>query len=353
LAVLSAGKDTTVGHWEHMGLVTTRPFPTYPDGFPEEVLLPFRQAIGRDVLGNKTASGTAIIEELGEAHLASGRPIVYTSADSVFQIAAHVEVVPLEQLYAWCEIARRILQGQHGVARVIARPFAGSAGAFVRTKDRRDYSLPPPSTTYLDLLEQAGIPVVALGKISEVFAGRGITAELKVASNAENLTLVTDLLRHRASAGRFDQGLLFTNLVEFDMAWGHRNVVDGFTAGLVAVDRALPGIVAALEPGDSLIISADHGVDPTTVSTDHSREYVPLLLYPRPADSPQAVYQGTLADTGATIYGSLAGLSPTLGGDLIPGGRPSRGWRSYTAAQSWPGRPDAALSCRVGPREAA
>ncbi len=286
LATLSSGKDTTVGHWEHMGLVTARPFPTYPNGFPEEVLAPFRDRIGRGVLGNKPASGTAIIGELGEAHLATGEPIVYTSADGVFQIAAHVGVVPLERLYEWCEIARDILREPHGVARVIARPFTGIPGAFTRTKDRRDFSLAPPSRTYLDLLQAAGVPVMALGKIGEVFVGRGVTTTIKVAHNDENLALVRDLLQHRSELGRFDEGLLFTNLVDFDMVWGHRNDVDGFAAGLAAFDAVLPDIVGSLGPGDTLVVTADHGVDPTTPSTDHSREYVPLLLYPRPAALP-------------------------------------------------------------------
>jgi len=352
LATLSAGKDTTVGHWEHMGLVTARPFPTYPDGFPGEVLGPFRERIGREVLGNKPASGTAIVEELGEAHLASGDPIVYTSADSVFQIAAHVGVVPLEQLYEWCEIARAILQGPHGVARVIARPFTGSPGAFTRTKDRRDFSLAPPSPTYLDLLQAAGVPAMALGKISEVFVGRGVTATIKASDNDENLALVRDLLQRRSERGRFDEGLLFTNLVDFDMVWGHRNDVDGFAGGLAAVDAALPGIIAALDRGDTLIITADHGVDPTTPSTDHSREYVPLLLYPRPALCPAGVYEGTLADTGATVYASLTGEAPPLGGDVLTACRPRRGWRSYTPAQPSAAGVGEGPPGRVGPAEA-
>ncbi len=352
LATLSVGKDTTVGHWEHMGLVTADPFPTYPGGFPEEVLAPFSARIGREVLGNKPASGTVIIEELGQVHLASGAPIVYTSADSVFQIAAHIEVVPLEQLYSWCEIARGILQGPHGVARVIARPFTGSPGAFVRTKDRRDFSLAPPSTTYLDLLRTAGVPVLALGKISEVFVGRGVTTKIAVASNDENLTLTRDLLQHRSERGRFEEGLLFTNLVDFDMVWGHRNDVDGFARGLAAVDAALPGLIASLDPEDTLIVTADHGVDPTTPSTDHSREYVPLLLYPRPAHCPPAVYEGTLADTGATVYAALTGRTPILGGDVLTACRPSRGWRAYTRAQPCPDGPAGWIPGRVGPAEA-
>ncbi len=352
LATLSSGKDTTVGHWEHMGLVTARPFPTYPYGFPEEVLAPFRDRIGRGVLGNKPASGTAIIDELGEAHLASGEPIVYTSADSVFQIAAHVGVVPLGRLYEWCEIARGILREPHAVARVIARPFIGIPGAFTRTEDRRDFSLAPPSPTYLDLLQAAGVPVMALGKISEVFVGRGVATTIKVAHNDENLALVRDLLQNRSELGRFDEGLLFTNLVDFDMVWGHRNDVDGFAAGLAAFDAALPDIIGSLGPGDTLVITADHGVDPTTPSTDHSREYVPLLLYPRPVRFPAAVYEGTLADTGATVYSSLTGRIPTLGGDVLTAGRPSRGWRPYTAAQPCPVGKAGWLPGRVGPAEA-
>jgi phosphopentomutase len=336
LATLSAGKDTTVGHWEHMGLATEKPFPTYPDGFPDEVLRPFVERIGREVLGNRPASGTTIIAELGAEHLATGRPIVYTSADSVFQVAAHTDVVPLEQLYEWCAIARELLQGSHAVARVIARPFTGRPGAFVRTKDRRDFSLAPPGPTYLDLLHDAGVPVLALGKVGEVFVDRGVTAKIKVASNDENLSLVRDLLRGSSERARFDEGLLFTNLVDFDMVWGHRNDVDGFAAGLAAVDAALPDIVSALEPADALLVTADHGVDPTTVSTDHSREYVPLLLYPRPPACPAAVYEGTLADTGASVFAALTGRTPPLGGDPVSAFRPSRGWRRCTPAISCP-----------------
>lgn len=340
LAPHSAGKDTTVGHWEHMGLITAQPFPTYPDGFPAGVLEPFSQRIGRGVLGNKPASGTAIIDELGAEHMATGRPIVYTSADSVFQIAAHVDIVPLEQLYEWCAIAREILQGPHAMARVIARPFTGSPGEFVRTKDRRDFSLEPPSPIYLDLLRQAGVPVLALGKISEIFLGRGVTTKIKVASNTENLSLLLDLLRGTSDKAVFDEGFLFTNLVDFDMAWGHRNDVDGFAAGLEAVDAALPEILGALGPDDRLIISADHGVDPTTVSTDHSREYVPVLLCPRPGGAPQAVYEGVFSDTGATICEFLTGDAAPLAGRSLYRLEPERGWRPYTPTLAMrPGEP--------------
>lgn len=352
LSPLSAGKDTTVGHWEHMGQVTTRPFPTYPNGFPPEVIEAFNAVTGRGVLGNKPASGTAIIEELGERHLADGWPIVYTSADSVFQIAAHIDVVPLEQLYEWCEAARRLLVGEHALARVIARPFEGRPGAFVRRKERRDFSLEPPRPLYLDLLEAASVPVLALGKISEIYMGRGVTAALKIGSNAENLALVLDLLRGTSDRATFSEGLLFTNLVDFDMVWGHRNDPDGFAAGLEAVDAALPGILAALGPDDRLLITADHGVDPTTPGTDHTREYVPLLYYPRPDDAPQAVYEGGFADTGATVYECLVGEPTELAGAPAQRLAPKRGWRPYTATVPSPYDPAQRWPVRVGAEQA-
>ncbi len=353
LAPSSAGKDTTVGHWEHMGLVTQQPFPTYPEGFPDGVLGPFTERIGRGVLGNKPASGTAIISEFGEQHLATGQPIVYTSADSVFQIAAHIDVVPLQVLYKWCEIARDILQGPHAMARVIARPFEGSPGSFVRTKDRKDFSLAPPAPTYIDLLSDAGVPVLALGKISEIFVGRGIAAKMKVASNAENLSLTLDLLRGTSNQASFSDGLLFTNLVDFDMVWGHRNDADGFATGLRAFDMALPAVLKALSPDDRLIISADHGVDPTTPSTDHSREYVPLLFYPRPVTTPSCVYEGSFADTGASIYQYLTGQQPSLAGRPIMELQPGRGWRRCTPARVPPMSGSPVLQPgRVGPDEA-
>lgn len=353
LAPLSVGKDTTVGHWEHMGLVTPRAFPTYPNGFPEEILGPFRERIGRGVLGNKPASGTAIIDELGEQHIASGWPIVYTSADSVFQIAAHIDVVPLELLYEWCEVARQLLDGPHAVARVIARPFTGRPGEFSRTKDRRDFSLAPPAPIYLDLLHEDGLPVVALGKISEIYLGRGVTTKIKIGSNAENLALLLELLQGTSDRGSFTEGLLFTNLVDFDMAWGHRNDPDGFGRGLEAVDAALPAILGELAAGDRLIITADHGVDPTTRSTDHSREYVPLLLYPRPEAAPDAVYEGGFTDTGATVYSCLTGREPSLAGRSIDALRPDRGWRRYTPKVRTPTGKGAHWAARVGVEEAA
>jgi len=352
LAPLSAGKDTTVGHWEHMGLITEHPFPTYPLGFPEEVLAPFRAAIGRGVLGNKPASGTAIIAELGEEHLRDGWPIVYTSADSVFQIAAHTGVVPLELLYEWCETARSLLIGPHAVARVIARPFTGEPGSFTRTKDRRDFSLAPPTDTYLDLLHRGGVPVLALGKISEVFVGRGVTTKIKVANNDENLDLVSALVAGTSDRASLDEGLLFTNLVDFDMVWGHRNDVDGFAHGLEAVDAALPSLLAALDPGDRLILTADHGVDPTTPSTDHSREYVPMLFYPPPADAPPAVYDGSFSDTGATVFKYLTGKTPSLVGVDISDLRPGRGWRRFTPVLPVTGAEPERVPARAGREEA-
>lgn len=351
LSPLSAGKDTTVGHWEHMGLVTAQAFPTYPEGFPAELINAFSERIGRGVLGNKPASGTAIIEELGETHLATGKPIVYTSADSVFQIAAHTDVVPLEELYRWCSIARELLQGPHAVARVIARPFTGPPGHFVRTKDRRDFSLAPPGPTYLDLLQAAGVPVLALGKIAEIFAGRGISVALKVGSNTENLALVKELVNGVSLRAEFSEGLLFTNLVDFDMLWGHRNDVEGFAEGLRLVDEALPDILNGLGPEDRLIITADHGVDPTTISTDHSREYVPLLVYPRPAKTPPLVYEGTFADTGATVYEHLVGGKPPLEGRSVSRLDPARGWRRRTPTLPVAGDECREMPCRVGPVE--
>ncbi|MHB8868237.1 MAG: phosphopentomutase [Thermoleophilia bacterium] len=323
LAELSAGKDTTAGHWEHMGVVTTTPFPTYPQGFPPEVIDRFEAATGRKVLGNKAASGTEIIAELGDEHLATGSPIVYTSADSVFQIAAHTDVIPLEELYRLCELARGVMSGRHAVGRVIARPFTGVSGAFTRTKDRKDFSLAPTGDTYLDLLVEEDVPVIGIGKIYQIYAGRGVTEQIKAASNADNLRRVTEVLDRNTG------GLIFTNLVDFDMAWGHRNDVEGFAAGLEEVDRALPGILNRLDPDDRLLITADHGVDPTTVSTDHSREYVPLLYYPRPPGWPDRAYVGTMADTGATAYRHLTGKVPHLGGTPLEEGRPARGWREY------------------------
>ena len=272
MAEASKGKDTTVGHWELAGLISPRALPTYPHGFPEELVREFERRIGRPVLGNYPASGTEIIAELGAEHMRTGFPILYTSADSVFQVAAHEEVIPLAELYRICEIARAMLQGEHAVGRVIARPFVGEVGRFVRTANRRDWSLEPPGETVLDRLQAAGYAVQAVGKIEDIFAGRGITWAEHTTDNMHGVEVTL-----RCMAGE-EPGLIFTNLVDFDMRWGHRNDAAAYARGLEAFDERLPEIRAAMRPGDLLILTADHGCDPTTPSTDHSREYVPLLV---------------------------------------------------------------------------
>jgi phosphopentomutase len=274
MAELSSGKDSTSGHWEMAGLVTEIPFPTYPRGFPPEVIGPFQRAIGREILANKAASGTEIIAELGDAHVRTGYPIVYTSADSVFQIACHEEVVPLEQLYDWCQKARDILAGKHAVGRVIARPFIGTSGNYQRVGGhRQDFSLKPPRPTILDLVKRAGLETVGVGKIHDLFAGQGLTQSIHSDNNDDGMAKML------AAWPLMRSGLMMANLVDFDMAWGHRNDVAGFYQGLRDFDRWLPKMLEALGPGDLLMITADHGNDPTTQSTDHSREYVPLLAY--------------------------------------------------------------------------
>lgn len=266
----SRGKDTTVGHWELMGAISEKPFPVYPQGFPPDVIGEFIAQTGHGVLGNKPASGTEIIAELGEQHLQTGELIVYTSADSVFQIAAHEKKIPIDELYRFCQIAREILTGEHAVARVIARPFEGEPGNFVRTERRRDYSLAPPRT-YLNILSEIGVPVHGVGKIFQIFAGSGVNFEHKAKNNSNGLEKSISLLKE------IDEGLIFTNLVDFDMLWGHRNNPGGFAAGLEQVDAAVPEIIAACRPDDLLIVTADHGCDPVTPGTDHTREFIPLL----------------------------------------------------------------------------
>jgi phosphopentomutase len=268
----SAGKDTTTGHWELAGIISERPFPVYPHGFPEEVIREFEKRIGTKILGNRAASGTEIIKELGELHMNTGYPIVYTSADSVFQIAAHEEVIPLERLYEMCRIAREILRGEHAVARVIARPFVGKPGNFVRTYNRADFSLKPPKKTLLDMVQQAGMKVLAVGKIRDIFAGQGITEAYHTEGNMDGVDKTI------AAMGRLDRGLIFTNLVDYDMLYGHRNDPAGYARALEDFDARLPEILTNLREGDVLVITADHGCDPTTESTDHSREYVPVLV---------------------------------------------------------------------------
>jgi phosphopentomutase len=296
-ALASPGKDTTTGHWEMAGIHLEQPFPLYPNGFPPEVLGEFERRTGRRALGNCPASGTEIIERLGAEHQRTGSPIVYTSADSVFQVAAHEETIPLPELYRMCEIAREILTGPHEVGRVIARPFVGSPGAFVRDgAARHDYAVPPPSGMLLDRLAERGVPVWAVGKISEVFLGRGIAHSAKTRDNAEGMLRTVDAL------GEMERGLIFANLVDFDMLYGHRNDVAGYAAALEAADAWLPTLLAALGDSDLLILTADHGNDPTTPSTDHSREYVPLVVYgPGAKRGADLGTRATLSDIGKTV----------------------------------------------------
>ena len=290
----SPGKDSTTGHWEICGLLLDAPFPTYPHGFPSEVVDEFARQTGRAVLGNKPASGTAVLDECGAEHRRTGSWIVYTSADSVFQIAAHEETVPLAELYAACLTARELLQGQHGVSRVIARPFVGEPGAWKRTAGRRDFSLPPPGPTLLDRLAERQIPRVGVGKVDDLFAGRGITS-IHTETNAEAYALIEGAL------AAMHRGLLLANVIEFDQSWGHRNDVEGFRRGLVELDRSVPRLLNGVREDDLVIFTADHGNDPTTPSTDHSREIVPLLVFGpkvRPADLGR---RRTFADIGQTV----------------------------------------------------
>lgn len=273
MAERSAGKDTTTGHWEIAGIILEKPFPVYPGGFPPEIIGPFEEKTGRKTLGNKVASGTAIIEELGEEHMKTGFPIVYTSADSVFQIAAHEEVIPVEELYHMCRIARELLTGKHAVGRVIARPFTGQPGSFKRTANRHDFSLKPSGETILTAMQKAGYSTRAVGKIEDIFAGEGVTEAVHTTGNRDGIEKTLAMIKKPGS------GLIFTNLVDFDMVYGHRNNPRGYADALEDFDRRLPEIMAAMGEEDLLIITADHGCDPTTVSTDHSREYVPLLVY--------------------------------------------------------------------------
>jgi phosphopentomutase len=296
MAEASPGKDSTSGHWEIAGLILEKPFPTYPDGFPPEVIGPFEKAIGRGTLGNKAASGTEIIKELGDEHIRTGKPIVYTSADSVFQVAAHVDVIPLEELYRICRIARDQLTGKHAVGRVIARPFEGPSGGFTRTPDRKDFSLCPPGPTLMDKLVEKGLRTVSIGKVDHLFAKRGFTDMVHTRSNTEVIASIIE------QAGHEFRGLVFANLVDFDMLWGHRNNPEGFREGLEEFDASLPRIMEVLKADDILIITADHGNDPTTPSTDHSREYVPLLVYGKGLRSGVDLgVRSTFADLGATI----------------------------------------------------
>ena len=313
---ISCGKDTTAGHWELAGTPLLNPLPTYPQGFPAELLAEFERQIGRGTLGNIPASGTVIIEQLGEEHLRTGKPIVYTSADSVFQIAAHEEIIPLPQLYEMCQIARRLLVGEHGVGRVIARPFVGQPGSFKRTANRRDFSLPPPAGNLLETVQAAGLPVVAIGKIHDIFADQHIDFSYPTKDNADGMqTILATMAKHST-------GLIWANLVDFDMQFGHRNDVAGYAAALEAFDAWLPQLLAQLQPADLLLITADHGNDPTTSSTDHSREYVPVLASGAMVTGGRDLgIRPSFADLGATAADYLgAGKLPALpaGNSFLP-----------------------------------
>lgn len=295
-ALASPGKDTTTGHWEMAGILLDKPFPLYPSGFPSEVMARFEREIGRGTLGNKAASGTEIIQELGEEHVRTGRPIVYTSADSVFQIAAHEDVIPLDELYRMCRIARDLLRGPHEVGRVIARPFTGEPGSFRRTENRKDFAVPPPEGMLLDRLAEAGVSTTAVGKIGDVFLERGIARSIKTKGNADGMAKTLAALEEEVA------GLIYVNLVDFDQLYGHRNDVEGYAQALEAADAWLPSVARAMRERDLLIVTADHGCDPTTPSTDHSREYVPLLVAgPRVRHGVELGTRATLADIGQTV----------------------------------------------------
>lgn len=306
---VSCGKDTTAGHWELAGTPLLRPLPTYPDGFPADLMAEFEKQIGRGTLGNLPASGTVIIEQLGAEHMRTGRPIVYTSADSVFQIAAHEQIIPLPQLYEMCAVARRLLVDEHGVGRVIARPFVGEPGSFRRTANRRDFSLLPPEGNLLAAVQAAGLPVVAIGKIHDIFAEQHIDFSYPTENNADGMEKIIMAL------DKHPDGLIWANLVDFDMQFGHRNDVAGYAAALQAFDAWLPQLWANLQPQDLLLITADHGNDPTTPSTDHSREFVPVLA--QAAAMRRGVDLGVrscFADVGATA-------AAYLGAGALPAGR--------------------------------
>lgn len=309
MAEMSDGKDTTIGHWEMVGVYSENPFPKYPNGFPKEIIDEFVQKTGREILGNIPASGTEIIKDLGEEHIETGKLIVYTSADSVFQIAAHEDVVPIDELYKICQIARDILQGEHAVARVIARPFIGEKGNYTRTANRRDYSLSPPIDTVLDHLKNNDYDVIGVGKIEDIFNKKGITEAIHTKDNMDG---VDQTLKYMEEDNK---GLIFTNLVEFDSKWGHRNDVHGYAQGLVDFDNRLEEIINNMKDTDILFINADHGCDPTTPSTDHSREYIPFIAYGKSLR--KGVNLGTrktFADIGQTI-GEIFNLPPVPVGE--------------------------------------
>ncbi len=305
---VSKGKDTTTGHWEIAGIQMEDPFPVYPDGFPPVVMDAFHKAINNESLWNKPASGSEIINVLGDEHIKTGKVIVYTSADSVFQIAAHEDIVPLDELYRYCEVARNILQGTHGVGRVIARPFVGRSGNYVRTKNRKDFSLPPVGPTILDVLTEEAILTTGIGKISDIFNGRGLGKSIVAKTNEIGIDEILRLINSDI------KGLFFANLIDFDQLYGHRNDVQGYGAAIEALDRRIPELLKSLKDNDVLILTADHGCDPTTPSTDHSREYIPVLVYGKTLK--KGVDLGILnsfSDIGATVL-DLLGVEPKLKG---------------------------------------
>jgi phosphopentomutase len=297
MAEVSAGKDTTTGHWEMMGLVVTDPFRTYPNGFPDEVIREYEKRIGRKTLGNKPASGTVILDELGEEHMRSGAPIVYTSADSVFQVAAHEDVIPIEELWRICAVARELMRGEHNIGRIIARPFVGAGkGAFKRTANRKDFSVKPTGETVVERASKNGKRVVGLGKIADIFDRVGIDEEIRTESNSDGMRKTIDLVRESNAS------FIFTNLVDFDSKYGHRNDAHGYARALEMFDQELGGLLDAMRPDDLLFITADHGCDPTDVSTDHTREYVPMLVAgPAITEQKPLGTRTTFADLGATI----------------------------------------------------
>ena len=308
----SAGKDTISGHWEMMGIYLPDPFPTYPNGFPPEIMEPFEREIGRGTLANRPSSGTEIIKELGEEHMRTGKPIVYTSADSVFQIAAHEDVIPVPELYEICQVARKLLVGKHGAGRVIARPFVGTcADDFKRTDNRRDFARTPETDTVVDKLYKAGLDVWSVGKIDDIFVHRGITRKNHTLGNAESIKTTLNLLEEPF------HGLLFVNLIEFDMIYGHRNDPKGYYSALRGFDDAIPEIMKRLTSEDLVLVSADHGVDPTTKSTDHSREFVPLLAFGPAVKGVNLGTRSTFADLGATVAENFDVEPPLIGTSFL------------------------------------
>ena len=312
MAERSAGKDTSTGHWEIAGLILSRAFPTYPEGFPEEILRPFSEAIGRGVLGNVAASGTEIIERLGREHMETGRPIVYTSADSVFQIATHVDVIPLESLYEMCEVASRITKPLK-ICRVIARPFHGEPGSFERLPDRRDYSLEPLGATVVDTLVEKGVLVRGVGKVDDIFGGRGVSPCIHTKDNADGMKRILE------ACAEMDRGLLFANLIDFDMRFGHRRNPEGYAGALREFDAFLPELTSTMDERDLLIITADHGNDPTWPGTDHTREHVPLIAWrPGMSGGIDLGVRETFADVGATLSEALSVPPPQAGTSFLP-----------------------------------